>query len=110
VGGTFDLVVSNPPYIAAADPHLEQGDLRFEPATALASGSDGLDAIRVIARDVPRHLRQGGWLLLEHGYDQGDRVRALLDQNGFVDVRNWTDVGGHDRCSGGRVPFDTVPD
>ena len=80
----FELIVSNPPYIAAQDPHLAQGDLRFEPRAALVSGADGLDAIRAIARDAPRHLQPGGWLLLEHGWEQGAAVRALLEAAGLA--------------------------
>jgi release factor glutamine methyltransferase len=98
------LIVSNPPYIAAQDPHLAQGDLRFEPRTALVSGADGLDAIRAIARDAPRHLQPGGWLLLEHGWEQGAEVRALLEAAGLRDVFTATDLGGRDRVSGGRQP------
>jgi len=75
-GAHFDLIASNPPYIAANDPHLAQGDLRFEPAAALASGVDGLEALGTIIASAPRHLVPGGWLLLEHGYDQGEAVRA----------------------------------
>jgi release factor glutamine methyltransferase len=98
----FELIVSNPPYIEAADPHLGQGDLRFEPATALASGADGLDAIREIVAAAPAHLEAGGWLLLEHGWDQGAAVRALLDQAGYAEVFTATDLEGRDRVSGGR--------
>lgn len=98
----FDMIVSNPPYIAADDAHLERGDLRFEPASALASGTDGLDAIREIIDAAPRHLASGGWLLLEHGFDQGERARDLLGQHGLIEVQTWTDISGHDRISGGR--------
>jgi len=98
----FDVIVSNPPYIAAGDAHLQQGDLRFEPPGALASGADGLDAIRIIARDAPAHLRPGGWLLLEHGYDQGVAVRELLAQRSFVEVTTVHDLEGRDRVSAGR--------
>lgn len=103
-GETFDLVASNPPYIALGDPHLRQGDLRFEPATALSSGSDGLDAIRTIARDAPAHLRAGGWLLLEHGWEQGEAVRALLREAGFVQIATERDLEGRDRVTLGRQP------
>src|SRR5699024_3898634 len=72
VGSRFDLIASNPPYVASGDAHLAQGDLRFEPSAALASGVDGLDAIRIIVRDAPAHLADGGWLLLEHGWDQAE--------------------------------------
>ena len=100
----FDLVASNPPYIAAGDPHLAQGDLRHEPAAALASGIDGLDAIRRIVRDVPAHLAPAGWLLLEHGHDQGEAVRALLLAAGFSDVATEADLEGRDRVTLGRRP------
>lgn len=99
----FDLIVSNPPYIADDDVHLGQGDLRHEPASALASGADGLDAIRSIVENVPRHLVKQGWLLLEHGYDQGQAVRSVLEQRDFVEIKTWQDIAGHDRVSGGRV-------
>lgn len=98
----FDLIASNPPYIAAGDPHLQQGDLRFEPYAALASGSDGLDAIRIIVRDSPAHLEPGGWLLLEHGWEQGDAVRALLREAGFTEVATMRDLEGRDRVTLGR--------
>ena len=82
----FDIIVSNPPYIADGDPHLGRGDLRFEPPTALSSGADGLDAIREIVATAPAHLLPGGWLLLEHGWDQGAAIRELLLAAGFVEV------------------------
>lgn len=100
----FDMIVSNPPYIAAGDVHLGQGDLRFEPVSALASGADGLVAIRQIVDTALQHLSNRGWLLLEHGYDQGAQVRSLLGQHGFLDVQTWPDLAGHDRISGGRCP------
>lgn len=103
-GERFDLIASNPPYIAVGDPHLDEGDLRFEPAAALASGRDGLDAIRVIVRDAPLHLVTGGWLLLEHGLEQGNTVRALLHDAGFVDVATARDLEGRDRVTAGRRP------
>ena len=99
----FDLILANPPYIAAADPHLARGDLRHEPAMALVSGSDGLDAIRCIVRDAAAHLRCGGWLLFEHGRDQGADARSLLEQAGYVDVFTAPDLEQRDRVSGGRV-------
>ena len=101
-GETFDLIASNPPYIAEGDPHLDRGDLRFEPPTALSSGEDGLDAIRSIVRDAPARLAPGGWLLLEHGWDQGALVRALLEAAGFIDVETAHDLEGRDRISLGR--------
>ncbi|MBD9369385.1 peptide chain release factor N(5)-glutamine methyltransferase [Xanthomonas sp. XNM01] len=100
----FDLVASNPPYIADGDPHLAQGDLRFEPAGALASGADGLDAIREIVAGAPAHLVPGGWLLLEHGWDQGAPVRALLAAAGFIDVATEQDLEARDRVTLGRLP------
>jgi len=100
----FDLIVSNPPYIAADDPHLAQGDLRFEPPQALASGADGLDAIREIVAGAPQRLVAGGWLLLEHGYDQGAAVRALLEQAGWREIATHRDAGGRERASVARAP------
>jgi release factor glutamine methyltransferase len=99
--GSFQLIVSNPPYIAAADPHPGQGDLRFEPAGALCSGLDGLDAIRRIIAMAPGFLYRGGWLLLEHGYDQAGTVRQLLQSAGFSAVVTRPDLAGVDRISGG---------
>lgn len=98
----FDLIVANPPYIAAADPHLEQGDVRFEPAAALASGLDGLDDIRHIVGHAQAWLQPGGWLLLEHGYDQAAQVRVLLQQAGYLEVFSACDLAGIERVSGGR--------
>ncbi|MCG8277773.1 peptide chain release factor N(5)-glutamine methyltransferase [Stenotrophomonas sp. NLF4-10] len=100
----FDMIVSNPPYIAAGDPHLQQGDLRFEPPPALASGADGLDAIREIIAGAPAHLVRGGWLLLEHGRDQGEAIRALLEQAGFADVETVRDLEQRDRVTLGSLP------
>lgn len=100
----FDLIVSNPPYIAADDPHLAQGDLRFEPACALAADEDGLAAIRVIVAGARAHLASGGWLLFEHGYDQAQRCRELLSHAGFGGVQSWRDLAGIERVSGGRAP------
>jgi release factor glutamine methyltransferase len=99
----FDVIVSNPPYIAEGDPHLHEGDLRFEPAAALASGADGLDAVRVIVGNARAHLRSGGWLLLEHGFDQGAEVRDLLLDQGFAEVFTRNDLEGRERASGGRA-------
>lgn len=100
----FDAIVSNPPYIAAADPHLVGGDLRAEPAAALSPGGDGLDALRAIIAGAPAHLRPGGWLLVEHGWDQGSAVAALLADAGLVDRVDHHDLGGNHRVSGGRMP------
>jgi release factor glutamine methyltransferase len=99
---SFDLVASNPPYIAAGDDHLAQGDLRFEPAGALTDHADGLAALRTIVAGAPAHLVAGGWLLLEHGYDQAAQVRALLDAQGYTEVQSWRDLAGIERVSGGR--------
>ena len=96
----FELIVSNPPYIAAGDPHL--GDLGFEPAAALVAGADGLDAIKEIARSAPGHLSPGGWLLVEHGIGQDRAVRDLLAAAGLEDVATWPDLAGIPRVSGGK--------
>ncbi|UYK76136.1 peptide chain release factor N(5)-glutamine methyltransferase [Xanthomonas sacchari] len=104
-GQRFDLIASNPPYIAAGDPHLQQGDLRYEPASALASGPDGLDDLRRIVADAPAHLLPGGWLLLEHGWDQGAAVRALLEVAGFAEVATYQDLEARDRVTLGRQPL-----
>src|SRR5690606_41469022 len=101
-GERFDLVASNPPYIAEGDPHLQAGDLRFEPAMALSSGSDGLDAIRRIVAGAPAHLQPGGGLLLEHGWEQGAAVRALLSAAGFHAVATARDLEQRDRITYGR--------
>jgi release factor glutamine methyltransferase len=97
----FDIIVANPPYIAANDAHLGQGDVRFEPRTALASGADGLDDIRSIVAQAKDHLNVNGWLLLEHGYDQAAQVRMLLQQAGFSGVFSARDLSGIERVSGG---------
>ena len=101
-GERFDLILSNPPYIAADDRHLGEGDVRFEPLSALVAGVDGLDDIRQIIAQAPRHLQAGGWLLLEHGYDQAEAVRELLAAAGFTAVDSRRDLGGHQRISLGR--------
>nr|MDQ2702513.1 peptide chain release factor N(5)-glutamine methyltransferase [Pseudomonadota bacterium] len=101
-GERFDLIASNPPYIALGDPHLDEGDLRFEPPAALSSGPDGLDAIRTIVRGAAAHLSPGGWLLLEHGWDQGGAVRVLLVAAGFDDVSTARDLEQRDRVTLGR--------
>lgn len=100
-GERFDMIVSNPPYIAAGDAHLGQGDVRFEPSTALASGADGLDDIRRICAQAKVHLKSKGWLLFEHGYDQAAPVRALLQQAGFKEIFSARDLSGIERVSGG---------
>jgi release factor glutamine methyltransferase len=101
-GETFDLIASNPPYIAAGDAHLAQGDLRFEPVGALTDHADGLSALHTIIAGAGAHLVPGGWLLLEHGYDQAEAVRALLAAGGYTEVQSWRDLGGIERVSGGR--------
>jgi release factor glutamine methyltransferase len=101
-GERFDLIASNPPYIALGDPHLAGGDLRFEPAIALSSGADGLDAIRRIVDGAPAHLVPGGWLLLEHGWEQGVAVRTLLAAAGFDEVDTARDLEARERVTLGR--------
>ena len=104
VGERFHLIVSNPPYIAAGDPHLERDGLPFEPPQALSDGiigGDGLLCIRHLVTSAPRHLEPGGWLLLEHGYDQAAKVRKLLEETGFQKIASWQDEAGIERVSGG---------
>ena len=103
-GQRYALIVSNPPYIADNDPHLQQGDVRFEPLSALTSGADGLEDLRLIIAQAPSYLAADGWLLLEHGFDQAYAVRDLLQQTGFVDVHSQCDLSGHERISLGRLP------
>ena len=103
-GMRFDLIASNPPYIASNDPHLQQGDLRHEPATALASGIDGLDDIRLIVAGAGAHLLPGGWLLIEHGWDQGAAIRALFEHAGFEQVHTERDLEQRDRVTRGCLP------
>lgn len=102
-GQRFALILSNPPYIRADDQHLAQGDVRFEPSSALVAGCDGLDDIRAIIQAAPAHLLPGGWLLLEHGFDQAEAVRALLAAGGFAEVHSRRDLAGHERISLGRL-------
>lgn len=99
----FDLIVSNPPYIASSDRHLAQGDLRFEPATALVAGGEGLDDLRHIASEAPRWLAPGGWLVVEHGYDQGMVVQSLFQASGLEDISTIFDYGGQPRLTAGRL-------
>ncbi|MHB8345857.1 MAG: peptide chain release factor N(5)-glutamine methyltransferase [Acidiferrobacterales bacterium] len=103
-GERFELLVSNPPYIRDGDPHLDAGDVRFEPGIALRAGSDGLTAIREIAAGAQEYLEPGAWLLLEHGYDQGHVVREILVQDGYLDCTSFKDLAGHTRVSAGRRP------
>ncbi len=99
----FDLIVSNPPYVAAGDEHLAQGDVRFEPGMALVAGDDGLDIIRRIVAAAPDHLEPGGWLALEHGHDQAAPVRKLMESAGFDQVESHRDLAGIERVSLGRA-------
>lgn len=98
----LDLIVSNPPYIPQDDPHLQQGDVRFEPRRALAAGPEGMDDLQALARCAYQHLHNGGWLLLEHGYDQGERATRLLTSAGFREVSDHADDAGLDRVVAGR--------
>lgn len=100
--GVVDLIVSNPPYIAASDHHLSQGDLRFEPPSALTDHANGMTALSTIIEGAPAYLMAGGWLLLEHGYDQATAVRTQLIRAGWSEVQSWKDLAGIERVSGGR--------
>lgn len=101
-GQQFDLIVSNPPYIEEQDEHLSQGDVRFEPITALTAGEDGLDDIRLIAKQAIDYLLPAGWIILEHGYDQGKAVRDILKQNGYQNIETRQDYGQNDRITFGQ--------
>ena len=103
VSGKFDLIVSNPPYIRAGDSHLSQGDLRFEPVDALTDHQTGLTAIEIIVEGAPTYLESGGWLLLEHGYDQARTVRDLFHTSIWSDVQSWRDLAGIERVTGARL-------
>lgn len=100
VTGQFEVIVSNPPYIEANDPHLTL--LQHEPQEALVSGQDGLEDIRILIREAPKHLVQGGWLLIEHGWQQSTQVRSLLMAAGYQQVQSKLDLAGIERCSGGQ--------
>lgn len=100
--GEYDLILSNPPYIEAGDPHLNQGDLPYEPSSALVSGPDGLEDIRSIAAQAPKRLKPGGWLLLEHGNEQAPAVRRILQERGFIETESLNDLAGHPRVTEGR--------
>jgi len=102
----FDVIVSNPPYIVSGDRHLREGDLRFEPVNALTDHGDGLSALRTIIAGASQHMRNG-WLFMEHGYDQAETVRSLLQQHGFGDVQSWKDLAGIERVSGGSLGLPT---
>lgn len=105
-GERYGLIVSNPPYIARDDHHLGEGDVRFEPSSALVSGVDGLDDICTIIAQAPEHLAAPGWLLLEHGFDQAEAVRELLSARGFAEVHSRRDLANHERISLGRWPHE----
>ncbi len=98
----FDLAVANPPYVAALDPHLDMGDVRYEPRRALVGGADGLDCIRAIAAGARAHLAPGGWIFIEHGYDQAEACRALFAAQGYADVQSWRDLAAIERVTGAR--------
>jgi release factor glutamine methyltransferase len=102
-GRRFDLILANPPYVAAGDRHLSQGDLRFEPQIALSAGADGLSDIRKIVADAPRHLHAGGWLIFEHGFDQAAACRKLMQDAEFSEVFALQDLAGVPRICGGRL-------
>ena len=99
---SYDIIVSNPPYIEAGDRHLDEGDLRFEPQNALTDFSDGLTCLRALATGAPAYLKTGGWLLLEHGYDQGRAARQILADNGFTEIATLPDLAGLDRVTLGQ--------
>jgi release factor glutamine methyltransferase len=99
-----DVIASNPPYLRADDPHLNEGDVRFEPRTALVGGGDGLDALRRIATTALAHLTRGGWLILEHGFDQAHPVRTRLIEAGYCEIRSHIDLAGHERVTEARAP------
>ena len=103
-GNRFDIIVSNPPYVAVGDEHLNQGDVRFEPHSALASGDDGLEDIRHIVSQAKSYLNASGWLLFEHGHDQAAQAHALLQQTGFDRIFSARDLAGIERVSGGTRP------
>ncbi|MBT9612849.1 MAG: peptide chain release factor N(5)-glutamine methyltransferase [Burkholderiales bacterium] len=103
MGARFDVIVGNPPYIAEGDAHLFQGDLRFEPKAALASGAEGLDAIRAIASKAAQHMTPSGWLLLEHGFEQGAACRKILAEQDFQGIYSHCDLAGHERVTAGRL-------
>jgi release factor glutamine methyltransferase len=106
LSGPFDAILSNPPYLAQTDPHLAQGDLRFEPASALVAGPDGLADLRQIIAQAPQYLKPGGWLLLEHGWQQAEAVRRLLAEAGFESISSRRDLANHERISLGQRPLE----
>ena len=102
-GAEFDLILSNPPYIQEGDEHLFQGDLRHEPRGALTDGAYGLSSIREIVQGAVKHLKTGGWLWVEHGYNQAEQVRLIFNQHGFMGIESKTDLAGIPRITGGRL-------
>jgi release factor glutamine methyltransferase len=108
-GERFDVMVSNPPYVAAGDPHPAQGDARFDPPEALIAGSEGLDALILIVGQAPAFLENGGWLLVEHGWNQAAAVAARFQAAGFVGVSGHRDLAGRDRVTLGRRPRVAAP-
>lgn len=103
-GKLFHVIVSNPPYIAEGDPHLKQGDVKFEPRSALIAGNDGLEYIRLITREAHQYLQPKGMLVFEHGYEQGQAVRALFSEHNYINVRTLCDLAGLDRITLGKLP------
>ncbi len=103
-GERFDLIVSNPPYIRSGDEHLQNGDLRFEPLSALTDYADGLSVLDILIEQAPAWLKKGGWLLMEHGYDQSGAVRKRLAAKGYAQIQSWKDLAGIERVSGGQLP------
>ena len=104
VDSQFDLIVSNPPYITAGDPHLAQGDLRYEPRSALTDDANGMMHLTSIVDGASAHLKPGAWLLMEHGYDQAAAVRALLSKAGWQQIKSWQDLSGIERMTGAVRP------
>lgn len=103
-GERFHVLCSNPPYVRQGDPHLSRGDLPHEPETALVAGESGMEALQIIISDAQRHLHPGGWLILEHGYDQADEVTHRMRQQGFEDIESHCDIAGQARVAVGRAP------
>ena len=99
----FDIIVSNPPYIANDDPHLQQGDVRFEPISALTSGTDGMNDIEHLCLHASKHLNENGWLIVEHGYNQAQQVNDCFIKNGFVTIEQQQDLSGHTRMTAGKI-------
>lgn len=101
---SYDVIISNPPYVAESDPHLLEGDVRFEPISALTSGQDGLSDLQYIIENAHESLYPGGLLLLEHGFDQKEKLSTILNKLGYTKIQCWQDIHGHDRVSGGWCP------